>query len=758
MNMMIFDLCQNATSNTPRVCTEAEFLATVDSPLVARLVDDFALRGDDSAKRQLPAFCFQAHFQGRRSNANAVSSGLYMLDIDHIEGDAREFGNALVEREIASGRHPEIYLVHITPSGHGLRIVARAEADSPSSLAECQARLANALGVQNDPAVKDLARMSFAVPRATHFLYYNPALFTDPQLKNLCATAVQGSAQNNVQNNMQTNAQTNMQNSAPMQSEYEGMKLADIAAKYFELNGEPPVGTRNVALYRFMRLFRYLCDFRPEVMVANAPAFGLPQAEVTAIARSAAESTRAQQVPAAMREVLAAMDADMRDDGASAFGSPSRVRLPQLPPFIDDFVRIAPDDFKIPTIMACLPPLGALFTGLRARYLDGRMHSPSFMCVVEAPQASGKSFTRSIVDTALAPMRRSDAAERAREEAYRQELRLTKNKAKQPVDPRAVIREVPASISIAKLLQRMDYAGGRHLVTFCEELDTVAKTNRAGAWSEKSDIYRNAFDNAVYGQDYISENTYSASLGMYYNLLACGTPASVRRFFSNAEDGLASRVIFCRLPSQFGREMPRFASLGATRQARLDDIAQRAFEGFAEQREIALPRTQAAMAQWLEQQRLRAVEEADYARDIFRRRAAVTGFRAAMVAAALWDFSERRAAACARFAQFVATQVVEGQMAQFAGSINGEAQAEATSARGTLSKPFMLLPDIFTTADVAAALRRCQRRTPARQMLYLWKINGLAEPDPDDDTGQQWRKCPPPPPRTRRTRKAAAAK
>ena len=136
----------------------------------------------------------------------------------------------------------------------------------------------------------------------------------------------------------------------------------------------------------------------------------------------------------------------------------------------------------------------------------------------------------------------------------------------------------------------MDYAGERHLFSFSEEMDTMTKSNKAGAWAQKSDIYRNAFDNAEYGQDYISEGTYSATVRMFYNILVCGTPKAVSRFFYDAEDGLVSRCIFCQLPSQFGKEIPKFRKMSDKTLAALSDKVENIARGLGDVKNIELPK------------------------------------------------------------------------------------------------------------------------------------------------------------------------
>ena len=727
---MKFDYCKSIRSGTAEPCTREAFEAVLDSPEVLAHCEAYAHGLGDAEKRALPAFCFQAHFsEGKRRNADAQSSGLYMLDVDHIEGDAFEAGADLITGALQTCLS-EVYLVHVTPSGHGLRIVAKATKESPDTVAECQARLAAKLGVTIDTAVKDLARASFAVPRK-NVLYYNPAIFTDEPEKLLASGGHAGeSAAPAVEN---TEMKTALDAAART---YRGVPVSAIVAKYFEINGKPEEGERNTTLYKFARIFRHVCDFRPALLAEIMPNFGLEQAEIMAICRSACESMRGQEIPREITDIVASLQqsADAEEDEAESDEPDETVTdcnaLPALPPVIADFVRACPDDFKIPAVLASLPPLGTQFTALRAEYSDNSEQSPSFMCVIEAPQASGKSFTRSIVDTVMHSIEAADELERLKEQSYRDELKLTKNKAKQPSDPRAVIRYIPVSVSIAKLLQRMDYAGERHLFSFSEEMDTMTKSNKAGAWAQKSDIYRNAFDNAKYGQDYISDGTYSATVRMFYNILVCGTPQAVGRFFRDAEDGLVSRFIFCRLPSQFGKRMPVFQKMSGRTLARLSTEVENIAQSLGDECRIDLPKVKQQLGEWQEVQRLRAIEELDTARDTFRRRAAVIGFRAAMVAFALWKCERKKENAAARFGTFVAGQVLEGQLERFAQQLNE--QNDTDDRRRQSRKVLNLLPEEFTREELAAAMKRCGRKSPVRSTICIWKSNKIIEETTDN--------------------------
>lgn len=695
------------------LATDDNFYFFIEDPKTADLCKQIRA-GNKELKKQLPAVCWHAHFpSGNRKNDEAVSSGLYMLDLDHMK-NAHEFGFILASNTQLM-KALGIYVIHVTPSGEGLRIVAKALlSNNLKSISDNQHWLAEQLHIDTiDEATKDLARLSYLVP-SEDFIYLNNKIFTDEKEIDLVCS----------ESHFQTNSSHNStlevsQESKEVQKDYRGISFERIAAKFFELNGgEPEVGERNSKLYNYARQLRYLCDFNPAVMLKALPSYGLPTSEIRSIISHALESSRSSKMPQALKDVLTALDNENSESETIEFALPK-----VLPPVINEFVSIAPTDFKVPSIMASLPVLGTLFTSLRSEYLDGVVHSPSLMCLIEAPQASGKSFTRNIVDICLKDIMLEDDIARAKEQAYREQVKLSKNKKEQPTDPRAVVRIIPASVSIAKLLQRLDYAEGKHLFSFSEELDTLIKTNKAGSWSQKSDIYRNAFDNALYGQDYMSDTTYSANLRVFYNLLVCGTPSATRRFFSNSEDGLVSRFIFCQLKDQFGMEMPIFKKLSESKIAKMLSWLRECSNLSEQVSQLKMPLVKKELKRWLELQRQVAVREVSHARDIFRRRAAVIGFRAAMIAFALFKFDAKKERYAKDLAIFVSNYVLNVQMQKF-----GEAVETGSTENNFRAKNiFKELENVFTFEDVAAKLRKYRQSTPAKAIIYIWRKNQLIE-------------------------------
>ncbi|MBR7028430.1 MAG: DUF3987 domain-containing protein [Bacteroidaceae bacterium] len=709
--MYKFDFCQTVSAPPQRVESTKHLLSLFSRPEVQEMVERFRA-GDAAAKRRLPAVCFQAWYEnGRRANANARPSGLFMIDIDHVENPRFVFDNWLSTGLL---KPAGVVMVYITPSGHGLKVIARrCAADIPAD----QARLAQMLNTDYDTVAKDLARLAF-VSKIEDVLYCDKEELENPIPFDAACPNSNATTTRDVNKTSSTKKGTQSTDDPSASLTYHGVKIRDIAETWLlQTGGIPEEGSRNTRLYSLARDLRYICDFNATTIANNIPHCGLSDEEVLALCNSAVGSTRRSETPAIISQIIKTLTSEEIMVGDES----DTPELPPLPPVFSELVECVDDAFKSAAICALLPCLGTLGSRLRARYLDGEIHAPNFMTVIEAPQASGKSFTRRLVEITLAPIRLNDEIEREKERAFTQAMKLAKNKKDQPTDPRAVVRIIPASISIAKLLQRLDYAKGLHLFSFAEEIDTLVKSNRAGAWSQKTDIYRNAFDNAEYGQDYMSENSYSTIVRVCYNMLMCGTPRAVNRFYDDAENGLVSRSIFCIIPSQFGNVMPRNITLSEVKAKIVNQYLQKLYQlGSGDEILLNCNHINAALDDWLEKKRIEAIKSFDYASDIFRRRAAVVGFRAGMIAEALYGRrAKRNEENIIAFALWIADYMLDTLVKKFGNSLEEEPTTITLPGRNT--SLFEMLPNSFTVDDVRKAQTRLNLKTPTRVIIYRWK-------------------------------------
>lgn len=719
-------------------------------------------------KKKLPAVTWQAYQERgtQRSAENSIPNGLFILDFDHVD-DPRALWER-INKEKEQWAHDKIMVAHITPSGKGLRIVAK-RYNTTMSIPDCQNTFCQHYGLENDAAVKDLSRLSFLVPRS-YFLYLDTTVFDyqwevsmvqQEQQKMGLGQGVKGV--NGVKDNsyagndsLAPSAQTI---AAPSGAEWDGLTsfkgvpIKDLVSEVVErTGGVPEVGERNTRLYEIARILRYIVDFDANKLNAILPSFGLPTSEVAQVAQSAVKSGRSERIPDTLYNILKdfkenenEVDEEEENDSLTSQLSPltSDDENNNLPPVFKEYVKVAPEDFKEPVVFSLMPILGTLASTARAQYLDGQYHSPSFITVVTAPQASGKSFARGLVRTCLAPLMAEDMKARLDEQMYRKALREAKNSKAQPKEPETIVRCVPASISVAKLLKRLDAANGLHLFTFCEEIDTVAKSNSSGAWSQKSDIYRNAFDNATYGQDYMTDVSYSATLDVFYNLLLLGTPNAVHRFFKDPEDGLVSRVSFAEIPDQFGADMPVWGRLSKEESDEMVTTCRVLMEQHskpAEKKYYNLDYVNNALNTWLLEQRDLAVVSMSRARDVARRRAAVVGFRAALLAVALNEVAQKeyKKEDIICFAKYIADVHLSSMLALYGDLMERVLNRTSDTNNAKMGKAiFSELPDTFTRNELYAAMRKGGYATLPRKAIYIWKKQGLIE----KINSNEFRKC-----------------
>lgn len=521
-------------------------------------------------------------------------------------------------------------------------------------------------------------------------------------------------------------------------AEYDGLPYDTICTGWLAqrgISGDVAEGARNTTLYQLARDLRYIMDFDTERMLQLLPDWGLGETERRQTIQSAVSSPRGTQMPATVETLLRQLrQAQTGEADTTAAASDTQNPLPEkLPPLLDKVVKLHPR-FPKAAVLSSMPALGTLLSNLRARYVDGEQHSPIFFTVVQAPQASGKSFARRLSDWLTRPIKENDQAERRKEQEYKEKLRRSKNAKEQPTEPDVVVRCLPATVSNAVLLKRADKAVGLALYTFAEEIDTITRGNKAGTWSQKNDIYRMAFDGAEWGQDYMADNSYSAVVELHYNLLFLGTPLAVGGFFRRVEDGMASRFMLAQLPDTRGEALQKSPRLTVPEQRAADNLIQRAYdEGRApEPIEVTLPKTLRALDRWqVERIREYNLDPDNVALDILRRRAAVMGFRAAMVA--WWLCGRDEKDEVVDFALWVASEVLMQQLVAFGDDMNRieresmERLEEHTNKmrNGRNGRLLATLGDSFTKADVIVERKKMGREGNVSYVISRWLNAGL---------------------------------
>lgn len=744
---------QSVTKGQPMPLTKTIWDRLIDSPEVKNICDRIAAldpTAEDyndrkqALKRRLPIIIPHAasFANGKRVSADAVPSGLAMLDVDHVD-NPREWFEAIDKQLLSDNR---IYLVAITASGKGLRIIGeRAEGES---IEAAQLRMANALGItEYDAVTKDLARASYVVPRDYILWIYEAGLLEMPENETLFIAsglypdkALPPASSLSAGPSSGSISDSGLSESEANGLQYRGIPYADIVQQLMLSIGAADgavQGERNTVFFTLATYMRYICDFNAELLLQILPDFGLSEAERRQAITSAIGRPRKSQIPMILQGAIAVCEREIANDKSQNTNDKSTdLAMPELPRLLRLVCRRLPVEYRPAMIIASLPVLGTLATGIRFEYLDKQEQSLSFFSCITAPAASGKSFIRKPLDLMLTPINESDAIEREKEQAYREKLRASKNSKNQPEDPHACPRNNGVAISIAKLLQLLTYAEGKHLIAIGEEMDTLVKTERAGVWSQKSDIYRLAFDNGVYGQAYMSDASFNAHVKVYYNLLLTGTPNSLKRFFKDPEDGLITRVCFAQLPDTSFTEIPAFASYTEAEKA---EIIRWSRQLDAEKGTIVCPEVGKVIAAWLERKRQQAIDADSHSMDTLRRRAAVIGFRAGMLCYLLENHKYTKTVGS--FAEWVAEYIFRNQMEIWGDQVEQtyKRSMESQTERGAAASLLSLLPDEFTASDlIKLRARKGQsvKSSAISMVLNRWRTNNRIE----KATETTWRK------------------
>ena len=740
----------------PRICIQSSISAgkptpadwstielAMKQPAVQQICDQIKLLdGKDPdelsrLKRQLPVITPHAcrfRGDGSRKSDNAVPSGLVMLDIDHID-DPRDFFSRWIAPVLTAEN--KIYFVAITPSGHGIRVIAEREPEE--SIPAAQKPLAHYFALTEfDAVTKDMARASFLMPWS-YVLYCEPSQldFGTPEKEAVITTHfAQVEAQNYTITLLQEKKSQSSTGEAELQrsdlpttgeadtTDYRGIPYAEIVRELINLlGGEPAFGERNQFYFTLVRYMRYILNFDADLCVRVLPDFGLSLSERCATSLSSVNRPRKGEIPDLLQRAIttASTASDLPSTGVADLQH-SELSLPPLPRVLELICRSLPERFRPAMVIAALPILGALATRVRFQYLDKQEHSFSFMSCITAPAATGKSLIRKPVNLLQTPIDRQDEIERRKEEEYKDALRAAKNSKMQPTNPRACPRNNGINVRITKLLQLIAYSEGKHLIGIGEEIDSLVKSDRAGVWSQKSDIYRLGFDNAKYGQNYMSDNSFSDNVPVFYNLLLTGTPGGMYRFFKDVEDGLVTRFCFAQLHDMFGADIPAFENYTAAEEEEIIDIAETLDKASGT---IACSHVSVRIRRWLNDKRELAIREDSRAIDTLRKRAAVIGYRAGMLAYLLNECVYTKEVG--QFTSWVAEYVFQNQMELFGSKFEEVAQSQIRVKERSSHVVSLLqaLPEQFTRADLMALRARNGQSTSVATVLSRWRSSGF---------------------------------
>ncbi len=707
---------------------EAKPVEERDNDLIRKLAEEKTKK-----KAELPYFTFCCTLKnGCRRDENAVLNGLYMADFDNV-GDVSHWlqekaaAEGLSTEELLAGWHEGhgMVLVHITPGGMGLRIVAKAD-PAIGNLWDNAAHLGRQLGLTPDPACKDAARVSLAFPKE-NLLYLSDELFT---YSNPAYDAMYGDSYRKKESSV-------TEKKAYQQTTFYDIPYSDIIAALLPQlvkDGKVVEGMRNTTLLRLAAQMRYICDNDVERLMAVTPTWGLDDEERRTTIRNACKMQMYPAMPKILRTTLkqlgapvsAETDDETDDAGAGIAGDARRQQLEAefeklvLPPALKAVVNGVDRNMQIGAVLASLPMFYTLLTRVSFNHFHRNEQTRlSGMTFIIGPAASGKSFFLPLKDLLLKPLLTHDEAARDIERKYREEREKAKNSEKQPERPHQCIRVLPTQISNTMIATRMSDAVDAedrtlhlHCITVESEIATYNRSQRSGAWAQKYDILCKAFHNEMWGQDYASENSTNGEVEVNYNLVMSGTEDAFRQFIPEGSllGGLPSRLMLFDMPdTTFATTDTSFKVRSKAAEKLLSETAFRLdkLRGHVKTTKLAN-----AMRDWCNEMALKATLESDRELAELRKRTALIGERAGVVYAILSQLDKFEKGkpltitdkAC-RFACFIANYCLYTQYTRFA--IPMREQRKKCASKGP--KPNMLnltalynkLPAEFTLEHLA---------------------------------------------------------
>ena len=548
-------------------------------------------------KKKLPGFVFPATFdvtlsktgmEGRWRKQSATRlNGLCVLDVDHVENPKQLF---------STWQLPDsVLLVFVTPSGHGLKVVFKADADK-GNLIDNIVDMAARLGVKADESGKDASRMAFICSR-DDILYINEdELFTHYDKAYAERYEAQYRKGDTAASKQQPKQQKQQAKAAAAKApDTSSMPYQKIISCWLDGN-EPQPGDRHRTSLVLADQLRYICDNDPQLIEAVLREVPFVRQiveerneDVAATVKSAMAYRFYRTIPKRMRNALkqagvALTAADNPDEGKE---------LEQKPLPLDEW------GLRIEALMKHYPCLkevcsnmhreaypAALFTSaafmgtLMTRTWWHFYHRPeeerrlNYCVLVIGDPASGKSFATRLYKLLAAPIRVADQVGYDALNKYKQEAkeRTTSSKAQKGEalkKPQAVIRDHPSRTSNAQFIADMNnavetvaYRTGDeqnpveektmhlHLLTFDSELDNSTCTQKGGSWIDKQSMELKAFHNEEDGQAYSNMDSVMGVFNVYWNFIYTGTPLSLNRKVTKANfgSGLATRLAVIPLP------------------------------------------------------------------------------------------------------------------------------------------------------------------------------------------------------------------
>ena len=743
----------------------------------AKQIDDYRETGDTKHKLSLPAINFVGQSVRGRSNDAMIPTQLFMIDIDHIpaDKDCRQVWDTLCMKVDYDWIVDNVILAHISPSGHGIHIIFKSQ--GYPTLIENMNAVNEIFNFDEygdyDTKVKDFARVSFAF-KASEILFESARLLLSTE-SDFGTSLVNDAFAEEIQDGdssktpTKTKASRTISGNVPElsdeeikkyeQMEFRGTPLINIVKKWVEHRGTPDAGEVHNYYNEMIKYFRNITSNNRKWLFAILPKFGHSDEEcwsqIVSITKANTLSRIDKEFYFWLRDsgfwVAREGEANALKEYMMSDEEKDSNKMPALPPVFRELVKSAPKDFHLSVINALMAIMGFLSTYVKAKYpYDDRWHTCSFFSIIYAPAGTGKGFVERLLDKLMDYVTLRDAVQSMRENIY---LRIISKKGandKSPDLPHTSLRVIPSKNSEAEFLTKQQDNHGAHMFTYAAEMDEWAKGEKA-AGGNKSDMIRVAWDNGEYGQQFKSANTFRGKVRLYWNVLITGTMAQVSNYFKNVENGLVTRCCYttienqefqlatlwkpiptkglkiienyCKRCDENTYEKPCTVDLEEAQMLSDDEFDEQVDWHFQikEKQEVDLSWIMPTIEKFQKEQCDKAALAYDKARDTFRRRVGVRGFRLALLCTTLYQtVGARERKIICNFVDWWMHQDIECTL-QLWGKKYNDVVDNANQANISQRDVFKQLKDEFTKDDLYVVCKREGIKTRLTNIIWQWK-------------------------------------
>ena len=524
-------------------------------------------------------------------------NGLVMLDIDHVD-NPMEVWEKLQKCEALMAR---VVLVHITSSGHGIRIIFIADRQI-GNLADQQISFAAVLGYSPDQSCIDATRNSFApkedeilfIDEKRLFTYYDEEFDreftpqyrdkkTQPLHHKFPAESKGDSRQEtgvsrNVlqQGNLQTPDSSTPDSSKITWRGYDVQKIidaryatklpcADDSNRHKEslklatdlllmLDGDKQLVQRIVESQPWVQ---EIIDERNEnvTQTVESAAGCIAEKEkkyVSSLPSKAMLAAIQEYCGKTYQEITKTQTSavTLRDDDMSRWLWEWGAEIEALSdefPLLKDICK----GLKRNQYPAALFVGGGLLMTLMTRCTYRFYHRPEELrrlnnsTLIIGDPASGKSFATRLFKLLASPIVAADKIGKDAINAYREQMRTKGANKEKPKKPKVVVRIHPARTSNAQFIQDMvnaiEEVDGEpmqlHMLTFDTELDNTLSLQKGGAYIDKQALQLKAFHNEEDGQAYSNVDSIFQEFYVIWNFIYTGTPIALKKLVNEQNFG-----------------------------------------------------------------------------------------------------------------------------------------------------------------------------------------------------------------------------